>query len=356
MSRSVDLSNSGLIRKGQGKLKGIVVNAHVAGTVKIIDGLSDGVLATSTLTSSGALVAADYAVGTLTSDGTAPADGETVVIGASGGTMITYIARTALSVGTSQAANEVLIGGSAAQFLINLQKAVNGTGVQGTDYSFGTVASPDVITYGLTTTILKFGFRVPGTAGNSFTTTETSTHLSFGAGTLAGGVSTAASTLTIDTTVYTVLLTLGDTLGLSVPNQVHWITSESVFLDNLKAAINSAGVPGTDYSASTSRHATVVAGTKAATTLVINARYLGTASNSIATTKTLANYAWTGATLASGTGVNGGRIMFNTMTISAVATTGERYIDLGGSDFATACYATIGGTSADITFIFDEYN
>ena len=40
-------------------------------------------------------------------------------------------------------------------------------------------------------------------------------------------------------------------------------------------------------------------------------------------------------------------VMFNTMTIAA----GERYINLGGAAFATALYATLGG-SPDITILY----
>lgn len=351
MSTPINKTQSGLVLKGQGQVKGFVVNSHASGIVKIIDGLNDGVQATGTLTTSGAMVPGDYAKGTLTSTGTAIADGDTVVVGASGGTQITYIARTAFSTGLSSAANEVLIGSTAdgSAFLANLQKAVNGTGVQGVNYSYGTVASPDVIGYGLTATILKLGFRTPGTAGNSYTTTETSTQLSFGGATLAGGVSVAAALFTIDTTVYTALLTLGDTLGLAVPYQVLWVTSESVFLDNFKAAVNGAGNPGTDFSLSTPQHPSVTAQAKTGTTLVFTARKLGVAGNSIATTETVANYAFGATTLGSGTGTNSGTILFNSMTLSAVATTGERYIDLLNSDFTAGLFITIGGT-ADLTF------
>lgn len=355
MSTAHNRSESGLIVQGQGQVEGFNINSHSSGTVKVIDGLSDGVQASGTLTSSGALVAADYAIGTLTSDGTAVTDGDTVVCGATGGTSTTYTARTALSTGTSQAANEVLIGSTAdgSAFLANLKKAINGTGTQGIDYSFGTVVNPDIIAYTLTSTTLKVGFRTIGTGGNAYTTTETSSHLSWGGTTLAGGVATTNSTITIDTTVYFVTLTLGDTLGLSIPYQVLWVTSEAVFLDNLKAAVNRAGVPGTDYSLSTPRHSSVYATTNTNTTQLFVARNIGTAGNSIATTETLANYAFGAATLASGTGLTG-KILFNTMTLSAVATTGERWVDLQDTDFTTGLFITIGGTSADLTFMTDQ--
>ena len=47
-----------------------------------------------------------------------------------------------------------------------------------------------------------------------------------------------------------------------------------------------------------------------------------------------------------------GTVMFNTMTFSAVATTGERFIPFFGARFLKGAYATIGGT-ADLTFIWN---
>lgn len=45
-------------------------------------------------------------------------------------------------------------------------------------------------------------------------------------------------------------------------------------------------------------------------------------------------------------------VLVNTMTLSAIATTGERFIDLFGANFTTGLYVTIGGT-ADITVMYD---
>lgn len=118
------------------------------------------------------------ATGTLTSDATAPADGDTVTIG---GTVYTF--KTALT----PAAYEVLIGGSAANALSNLKKAVNVTGVAGANYAAGTRRHPTVAAGALTSTTLVVTAYVPGTAGNAIATTEASSHLSWGAATLATG-------------------------------------------------------------------------------------------------------------------------------------------------------------------------
>ena len=45
--------------------------------------------------------------------------------------------------------------------------------------------------------------------------------------------------------------------------------------------------------------------------------------------------------------------MFNTMTLSAVATTGERYVDFKDAEFTKGLFVTIGGTAADLTFEVD---
>lgn len=340
-SQFANITETMLVKQGSGVLLGVTVNSHTSGTLKLVDGLSSGVVATTDLTSSGAMVPADYAIGTLTSDGTNVTAGDTVVLGATGGTSITYTFRATTLTG----AYDVLIGADAAGSLSNLQKAINASGVSGIDYGAGTVANPNVSAYGLTSTVLKVGFRTIGTGGNAYTTTEVSTHLSWGGATLAGGVSAGAATFTIDTNTYTGTLTLGDTLGLSVANQVKWVTSEAVFLDNIKSAINRTGTPGTDYSAATIAHPTVTATTNTNTAQTFKARKIGTGGNAIATTETIANYAFTSTVMASGT-LTDGRIMYNTLTFAV----GERTIAINppGSAFQTGLLAVVGGT-ADIT-------
>ncbi len=352
------ITESSLIKLGQGYVKGFMVNSHSSGTVKILDGLSNGVVATTTLTSSGAMVPADYATSTITSDGTAVTDGDTVTIGAT-----VYTARTALTTGGTSAANEVLIGSVAdgSAFLANLKKAINADASSyGVAYSVGTVVNPDVVAFTLTATTLKVWARTLGTAPNTKATTEVSTHLSWADTTLGGGTGTsdpgvtaAGATFTLGDNTYTAVLRLAENIGLtSVANQVLWVTSEAVFLDNIKSAVNGAGVAGTDYSSATEPHPLIVATTNAATTQVFNSRYSGTQGNSIVTTETMANYAFTSTVMASGTGLPT-RIICDTLTLSAVATTGERFIDLNNANFSTGLLVIIGGTSANLTFFYN---
>lgn len=120
------------------------------------------------------------ASGTLTSTGTAPANGDTVVIGNK-----TYTFRTALT--TPAVVNEVLIGASAAASLDNLKSAINGTTGAGSTYSTGTTAHSQVEATTNTDTTQLVVARVGGTAANNYDTTETSSQLSWGASKLSGG-------------------------------------------------------------------------------------------------------------------------------------------------------------------------
>lgn len=120
------------------------------------------------------------ATGTLTSDATAPSDGDTVTIGST-----VYTFKTALSAGPT-IAYEVLIGASAAVALDNLKAAINDTGVEGTNYSVGTVAHPTVEATTNTDTTQVVQALVGGTGGN-VASLENSTHLAWGGSALTGG-------------------------------------------------------------------------------------------------------------------------------------------------------------------------
>jgi len=109
------------------------------------------------------------------------------------------------------------------------------------------------------------------------------------------GVFSDAETVTVGDRVYTMKTTLGTTAG-----QVLIGAAATNSLDNLKAAINGTGTAGTDYTANTGVHITVTAGTKTASTLVVNPRDKAFTNADIATTETGANCSWGAATIASG--------------------------------------------------------
>lgn len=118
---------------------------------------------------------------TLTSDETAPGDGDTVTLGTK-----TYTFKTVLS--TEPAVEgEVLIGASAAAALDNLKAAVNHTGTPGTDYTCE-AAHPDIEATTNTDTTQVFVARVAGEAGDALASEEDSDHLAFGDTTFGSGV------------------------------------------------------------------------------------------------------------------------------------------------------------------------
>lgn len=128
------------------------------------------------------------ATGTLTSDATAPSNNDTVTIGTR-----VYTFKTTLT----GAADEVLIGASAAVALDNLKSAINDTGTRGTHYGLGTTANEQVIAGTNTATTQVIDARY-ASLGNTIATTETSTHLSWGASTLASGLPKVVAAVAAD--------------------------------------------------------------------------------------------------------------------------------------------------------------
>jgi hypothetical protein len=120
--------------------------------------------------------------------------------------------------------------------------------------------------------------------GTAPTTTLTST-----------GTASDGETFTIGNRVYTLKTAL-----TGAANEVLIGAAATNTLDNIKAAINGTGTPGTDYSAATKRNTDVTAGTKTATTLVIASTDTN-ANGSTATTETMTNFAFTGGTMSAGT-------------------------------------------------------
>ena len=124
------------------------------------------------------------ATGTLTSNASTPTDGDTITIGNK-----TYTLKTTL--GTTE--GQVLIGGSAANALANLKKAINfdsADGVHPANTKYYCAAAHTQVSAGtLGATTLVVNALTAGFAGNVATTkiTATTAHLSWGAATLTGG-------------------------------------------------------------------------------------------------------------------------------------------------------------------------
>ena len=271
---------------------------------------------------------------------------------------VTYTQVDALSetYGATAIPNQILRGASEATFYDGIKLAINGTGVAGTDYSTGTVAHTQVVATTNTDTSQIIRGRLPGTSLNSVVTTETMANTAWGGTTLGGagntaGVTTAAAQFVIGTRTYTAVVELTETLvGVTgaVVDQVLWVTSEAVFLDNVKKVINLTGTAGTDYSTGTTINVDVVATTNSNTQQVVVAKTLGTVGNLIATTTNLANYSWTSTVLASGAGATG-KLIMNTFTFPTGSSI--QVLPDEGIQFDTALSAVVGGTSADITLM-----
>ena len=342
----------------------VVAHTNTDTTQKVVArlaGTASNAEATTTDFSNGSWADTTLGGGTGTSVAGVATTAATATIGTKVYTVVTALSETA---GADAVAYQVVYGGDEATMLDNLKLAINATGTAGTEYSTGTLVHPDVVATTNTDTVQTIRSREIGddtatTAINAIVTTETMADTAWADSTLGGGtgnsnpaVTTEEATVTIGDTVYTAVVTLAETLTLTaVPFQVLWVTNEATFLDNLKLAINASGTAGTNYGTGTTVHPTVVATTNSATAQVVQAKVGGTGGNSIATTETLGNYAWGATTLASGTGTNG-RPIANTITFSAVATTGERFIPFYDLQFDNGLYATIGGT-ADLTFMYE---
>lgn len=228
---------------------------------------------------------------TLTSDATAPSDGDTVNING-----YQYTFRTALS--SPAQAFEVLIGGSAAAALDNLKIAVNASGgTEGTEYSVGTYAHPLVTATTNANTTQVIQARQFGTTPNSYSVGENSTHLSWGAATLTGGVANIANEVLID-------------------------ADPATMLDNLKLAINytlPATNEGLKFSSGTRAHPEVTATTNTDTTQVVQAVDYSYTNASIGTTDPVdanSRLSWGATTLASGVAA---QTALNTSTASGSA-------------------------------------
>ncbi|MFA6897240.1 MAG: hypothetical protein WCQ96_03070 [Patescibacteria group bacterium] len=334
----------------------VVASASNATTLTVrgrVPGTSLNEVATTKKCDNASWADATLGGGTGASDAGVTGEAATVTIGD-----IAYMVVDELSqnYGAAPIAYQVKKGASEAIMLDNLKLAINGTGTAGTNYSTGTVAHPFVIATTNTNTTQVIVAREVGNdeftaAINALETTETMDNTAWADSTLGGGtgdsnpaVTTEAATITIGSRVYTAVLELSENSGAAaVADQILWVTSEEVFLDNVKKALNGSGVAGTNYSTGTLPNYDVIATTNAADSQIIVSRNLGAAGNSVATTTTLANYAWGATTLASGSG-DDGILLHDTITLAA----GERNIDLYGTEFYTGLYMTIGGT-ADLT-------
>ncbi|MEI8109225.1 MAG: hypothetical protein WCI46_15535 [Verrucomicrobiota bacterium] len=116
----------------------------------------------------------------------------------------------------------------------------------------------------------------------------------------SSGTFTTADTITIGGITYTMRTALTTP---QAANEVLIGAAATNSLDNIKDAVNGtvvSGAVGTIYSSPTKRNPLVTAGVKTATTLVFTTTDTNV-GGSTATTKSAANFAFTGATMSAGT-------------------------------------------------------
>lgn len=195
-----------IVKQGPGYLHGIVINKAPVAALKVYDDSDITSLTHLVATIAATDAAGDYpydgklnnglivvngdavrATGTLTSDTTNVADGDTVTIG-------TTVYRFK---DTPAQAYDVQRGADAATSLDNLKAAINASGTPGTEYYAGTLAHPTVTATTNTDTTQVVQAKNYGTAGNAIASTETSAHLSWGAATLASGAEGSAFDITV---------------------------------------------------------------------------------------------------------------------------------------------------------------
>ena len=126
----------------------------------------------------------------------------------------------------------------------------------------------------------------------------------------SAGVAVAGETMTIGGVTYTFRAAVTNT----IPNEIKIGAAATNTLDNIKDAVNgtaSVAVVGTDYSQATKRNPLVTAGAKTATTLVFTTTDTNI-GGSTATTETMTNFSFTGATMSAGT--LGAAVVSNTNT------------------------------------------
>jgi hypothetical protein len=262
------------------------------------------VAASGTLTSDATNVTARTpASSTITIDAaTDVADGDTITIGG-----IPYRFKNTLA----QAYDVKRDGTTTANTLDALIKAINGTGVVGTDYFTGTLKHPKVHAGTQTAHVVPITAWDAGPVGNTITTTTTSARLTLPGATFAAGTpSVAGDTVTIDTVTYEFYQYIGNEFGSPDygDNQLNRVlkgSSAADSLQNLWYAINTtSSQTGIKFGQETSTHPTVYATTLTGTTLLVKSLIRGLVGNTYATTETSAHLSWGGALLSGGTGLS----------------------------------------------------
>lgn len=133
----------------------------------------------------------------------------------------------------------------AATDLATLQKAINATGVAGTDYSTALVIHPLVTSTAVSATTLTVTANAQGPTGNTIVTTETGANLAWGGGTMSGGGITPLSQVAMPDDVGAISVAHINSYVIVVPVQFedtdtvgkfYWIKPGEITVDPLDFA------------------------------------------------------------------------------------------------------------------------
>lgn len=113
----------------------------------------------------------------------------------------------------------------------------------------------------------------------------------------SSGVAQNNETVTIGGQVYTFKTSL---TASTTANEVLIGANAAASIQNLADAINGTGTAGTQYGSMTPKNSYVTCTANDSTTLTVTVRDKAVTNASIATTETMANFAWGAATIASG--------------------------------------------------------
>lgn len=134
-------------------------------------------------------------------------------------------------------------GAGNAEAITALAKAINGTGIPGTDYSTALTTHPTVTAYSYAANDLFVAAKAVGVAGNSIVTTETGANLAWGAGTLQNGGTASLRQVAMPNDVGAISVAHINSYVIVVPAQgegingrFYWIDPGEIVVDPLDFA------------------------------------------------------------------------------------------------------------------------
>lgn len=138
----------------------------------------------------------------------------------------------------------VNLGATNAAAMTAMFKAINGTGIPGTDYSTALIIHPSVTAYSVSTNDLFVAAKTPGAAGNSIAVTETGANISWvGGATLTGGGTPQLRQVAVPDDLGAVSIAVINSYVIVVPvqgrgtnGQFFWINPGEITIDPLNFA------------------------------------------------------------------------------------------------------------------------